>query len=104
MKTLLLTFGIFLTVIIGMAVGYIFSKRTIKGSCGGITALGMKKCATATHLATPCKKSWMKKNRQAAYGLTVNAETKCRLKPGRRVQTALPLYFDRFIRKTRFRK
>ena len=43
MKTLLLTFGIFLLVIIGMAVGYIFSKRTIKGSCGGITALGMKK-------------------------------------------------------------
>ena len=34
MKTLLLTFGIFLLGIIGIAVGYIFSKRTIKGSCG----------------------------------------------------------------------
>ena len=31
MKTLLLTFGIFIIVILGMAVGYIFSKRTIKG-------------------------------------------------------------------------
>lgn len=103
MKTLLLTFGIFLTVIIGMAVGYIFSKRTIKGSCGGITALGMKNVRLRHTLRHPAK-SWMKKNRQAAYGLTVNAETKCRLKPGRRVQTALPLYFDRFIRKTRFRK
>lgn len=51
MKTLLLTFGIFLTVIIGMAVGYIFSKRTIKGSCGGITALGMKKMCDCD---TPC--------------------------------------------------
>ncbi len=40
----------------------------------------MKKCATATRLATPCKRNWMKKNRQAAYGLTVNTETKCRLK------------------------
>lgn len=51
MKTLLLTFGIFLTVIIGMAVGYIFSKRSIKGSCGGITALGMKKMCDCD---TPC--------------------------------------------------
>ena len=51
MKTLLLTFGIFLLVIIGMAVGYIFSKRTIKGSGGGITALGMKKMCDCD---TPC--------------------------------------------------
>ena len=51
MKTLLLTFGIFLLVISGMAVGYIFSKRTIKGSCGGITALGMKKMCDCD---TPC--------------------------------------------------
>ncbi|HFC7599883.1 TPA: (Na+)-NQR maturation NqrM [Neisseria meningitidis] len=51
MKTLLLTFSIFLTVIIGMAVGYIFSKRSIKGSCGGITALGMKKMCDCD---TPC--------------------------------------------------
>ena len=51
MKTLLPTFGIFLLVIIVMAVGYIFSKRTIKGSCGGITALGMKKMCDCD---TPC--------------------------------------------------
>lgn len=43
MKTLLLTFGIFIFVIIGMSVGYIFSRRTIKGSCGGISSLGMEK-------------------------------------------------------------
>ncbi|MGN7062005.1 (Na+)-NQR maturation NqrM, partial [Neisseria sp. P0001.S006] len=41
MKTLLLNFGIFIIVILGMAVGYIFSKRNIKGSCGGISSLGM---------------------------------------------------------------
>lgn len=62
MKTLLLTFGIFIIVILGMAVGYIFSKRTIKGSCGGISSLGMKKCAIATRHAIPCKKSWIKNN------------------------------------------
>ena len=51
MKTLLLTFGLFLLVILGMAVGYIFSKRTIKGSCGGISSLGMKKVCDCD---TPC--------------------------------------------------
>ena len=43
MKLFLVTFGIFLLVIFGMAIGYIIKKKTIKGSCGGITALGMKK-------------------------------------------------------------
>ena len=60
MKTLLLTFGIFIIVILGMAVGYIFSKRTIKGSCGGISSLGMKKMCDCD---TPCdtlQKSWIK--------------------------------------------
>lgn len=51
MQTLLLTFGIFIIVILGMAVGYIFSKRTIKGSCGGISSLGMKKMCDCD---TPC--------------------------------------------------
>ena len=51
MKTLLLTFGIFILVILGMAVGYIFSKRTIKGSCGGISSLGMTKMCDCD---TPC--------------------------------------------------
>ena len=50
MKTLLLTFGIFIIVILGMAVGYIFSKRTIKGSCGGISSLGMKKMLSLIHI------------------------------------------------------
>ena len=54
MKTLLLTFGIFIIVILGMAVGYIFSKRTIKGSCGGISSLGMKKMCDCD---TPCDTS-----------------------------------------------
>ena len=69
MKTLLLTFGLFLLVILGMAVGYIFSKRTIKGSCGGISSLGMKKSATATPRATPCKRNWTNRNSRKAKAL-----------------------------------
>lgn len=43
MSVFLATFGIFILVIFGMSIGYIVNKKTIKGSCGGITALGMKK-------------------------------------------------------------
>ena len=43
METILLTFGAFLVIIFLMATGFIFRGKTIKGSCGGITALGMKK-------------------------------------------------------------
>ena len=51
MNTILLTFGLFLIVILAMSVGYIFSKRSIKGSGGGISALGMKKMCDCD---TPC--------------------------------------------------
>lgn len=43
MKLFLVTFGIFLLVICGMALGYIVKRKSIAGSCGGISALGMKK-------------------------------------------------------------
>lgn len=65
MKTLILTFGIFLLVIFGMAIGYIVSKRSIKGSCGGITALGMKKMCDCEE---PCDKMQKKLETQAQSG------------------------------------
>ncbi|PID51188.1 MAG: hypothetical protein CR960_02160 [Pasteurellales bacterium] len=40
---MLLTFGFFIAIIFAMSIGYIIKGKTIKGSCGGITALGMKK-------------------------------------------------------------
>ena len=43
METLLITFGFFIAVIFAMSIGFIIKGKTIKGSCGGITALGMKK-------------------------------------------------------------
>lgn len=39
MLTFVLTFAVLLIVILGMALGVIFSGKTIKGSCGGLNAI-----------------------------------------------------------------
>jgi hypothetical protein len=39
METLLLTFGLLLVIVTGMALGVIFAGKTIKGSCGGLNAI-----------------------------------------------------------------
>lgn len=39
MSTFILAFGLLLFVMLGMALGVIFSGRTIKGSCGGLNAI-----------------------------------------------------------------
>lgn len=41
--TWLLVFGLMLLVVLGMAVGVIFGRKPIAGSCGGIAALGIEK-------------------------------------------------------------
>ena len=41
MTTLLLAFGAMLTIIAGMAVGVMFGRQPIKGSCGGMSAVGI---------------------------------------------------------------
>jgi hypothetical protein len=43
MSTFLITFGVFLAVIVAMSVGYIFQKKVVKGSCGGLGAVGVDK-------------------------------------------------------------
>lgn len=53
MKLFFITLIAFLMVIFGMALGYILKRRTIQGSCGGITALGMKKVCDCDN---PCDK------------------------------------------------
>lgn len=40
MSTFLLTFGLLLLVVLGMALGVILMGRRIKGSCGGLNAIG----------------------------------------------------------------
>lgn len=37
------TFVVFLLVVIAMAIGYIFNKKTIGGSCGGLASVGIEK-------------------------------------------------------------
>ncbi|HDM8083662.1 TPA: (Na+)-NQR maturation NqrM [Yersinia enterocolitica] len=37
------SFVFFLLVIAGMSLGYIVKRKTLQGSCGGISALGMEK-------------------------------------------------------------
>ncbi|MEL7528874.1 MAG: (Na+)-NQR maturation NqrM [Pseudomonadota bacterium] len=39
MMTFVLAFALLLLVVVGMAIGVIFSGRTIKGSCGGLNAI-----------------------------------------------------------------
>ncbi|WP_058912009.1 (Na+)-NQR maturation NqrM [Entomohabitans teleogrylli] len=39
----LATFVIFLLVILGMSLGWMIKRKSIQGSCGGISALGMEK-------------------------------------------------------------
>lgn len=43
LKVFLITFVVFLIVVLAMAVGYIFQRKSIQGSCGGIASLGLEK-------------------------------------------------------------
>jgi uncharacterized protein len=42
MTTIILAFVIMMAIVIIMAIGVIFSNKPIKGSCGGMSALGME--------------------------------------------------------------
>ena len=66
MHIFLITFGFFLLIIFGMALGYIIKKRSIQGSCGGIAALGMEKVCDCD---TPCAR---RKAELAKQGKTVS--------------------------------
>ncbi len=40
METFLLAFGLLMIVMLGMSLGVIFAGKRIKGSCGGLNAIG----------------------------------------------------------------
>jgi hypothetical protein len=43
MTIVLITFGVFLIVILLMAIGVILNRKTIKGSCGGLNNVGVER-------------------------------------------------------------
>ncbi len=53
MELFLITFVVMLIVVAIMAVGYIFQQKKIKGSCGGISDLGLEKVCDCDE---PCDK------------------------------------------------
>lgn len=53
MELFLLVFAIFLVVVLAMSVGFIVQRKSISGSCGGISALGMDKACDCDE---PCDK------------------------------------------------
>ena len=42
MTVMLITFGVFLFISAAMAIGVIFANKPLKGSCGGLSNLGLK--------------------------------------------------------------
>ncbi len=69
MKVFLLTFLIFLLAVLGLALGWLFSNRTLKGSCGGLSAIpGMEKSSCSC--SNPCEKRKKRMAEEAAIPLT----------------------------------
>ena len=53
MTIFFITFGFFLVIVAAMAVGYIFQQKTLAGSCGGLSTIGIDK---ACNCDNPCEK------------------------------------------------
>ncbi|WP_444995694.1 (Na+)-NQR maturation NqrM [Aliikangiella sp. IMCC44359] len=66
MQTFIITFLLMLIVIVIMAVGYILQKKKIKGSCGGISDLGLEKACDCDE---PCdkRKELMRRQEKEKY-------------------------------------
>lgn len=63
------TFVIFSLVIVGMSIGYIVQKKSITGSCGGISNFGMEK---ACDCPEPCDKRKAKMAKEEAKQKMLN--------------------------------
>lgn len=63
MSTFILAFGFFLLMVLAMGVGYIFQKKSISGSCGGLGALGVAK---ACDCPEPCDRKKSRMERETA--------------------------------------
>ncbi len=70
MAIFLITLGFFLVVVLGMAVGYIFQRKTIAGSCGGLGVMGIEKACDCDN---PCDKR-IERERKAALAEQKDAQ------------------------------
>lgn len=70
------TFVIFALVILGMSLGYLIKRKTLQGSCGGISSLGLEKVCDCPEPCDARKNAWLAKRsangiasfkQQAAY-------------------------------------
>ncbi|QTH63487.1 (Na+)-NQR maturation NqrM [Psychrosphaera ytuae] len=53
MQIFFLTLGLLLIVFVAMSVGYVFQKKSLAGSCGGLGTLGIDKACDCDN---PCEK------------------------------------------------
>lgn len=63
MSTFILAFVFFLLMVLAMGIGYIFQKKSISGSCGGLGALGVSK---ACDCPEPCDRKKARMEREEA--------------------------------------
>ncbi|WP_070970749.1 (Na+)-NQR maturation NqrM [Vibrio sonorensis] len=73
MNEFIITFGLFLSVITMMAVGYIFQKKVVKGSCGGLGAVGIDKVCNCPE---PCDARKKREAREAVRAEKLAAREK----------------------------
>lgn len=76
MSTFFITFAVFMVVIAAMAVGYIFQKKVVKGSCGGLGAVGIEKVCNCPE---PCDARKRREARAAARAERLAAWEKDRI-------------------------
>ena len=58
MLTFLATFAVFLLVVFGMSLGWIIKRKSIQGSCGGISSIGMEKVCDCPEPCDARKSAW----------------------------------------------
>ncbi|KOO02494.1 (Na+)-NQR maturation NqrM [Vibrio nereis] len=76
MSTFLITFGVFIAVIAAMSIGYIIQKKVVKGSCGGLGAVGIEKVCNCPE---PCDARKKREAREAARAEKLAAWEKDRI-------------------------
>ncbi|TNF90145.1 MAG: (Na+)-NQR maturation NqrM [Gammaproteobacteria bacterium] len=75
MTTLLLAFLLMLVLIAGMAIGVLFGRKPISGSCGGMKALGMGvSCEICGGNPDLCETTSNQKSRSVASDLFYRAD------------------------------